>query len=168
MLRGYISHPEFYFHVLNTYRACNMLKCFSTPCYHTLLYRYHVKITPCVFLTSGHDAFCIFHNSSPFGKQNVCQRTVSLSWGPGHGLLEQAPLCAAPSPAVALGGRIGVLGAHLWNLLYKSEEQMEGVTWKSKQSLDHMWDADVAKEGGRRYIWKFSKSFDWNWFFSSS
>lgn len=140
----------------DTYRECIMLKCFSAPCYHTLLYYCHVRVISYFFLTSGIIPFGSFRTCPV--ESRICQRTVSLWWGPGHGLLGQALLHGTPSPAVAEGASI--LAAYLCNLLYRSEEQLERVIWKSKMSLDYFWYADVAKEIGRIYINSLSSQLE--------
>lgn len=137
----------------DTYRECNMLKCFSALCYHTLLYHCCVRVISCVLLTSGMMPFAPFI-TCPFGMQGLPEESEALvrTWA--------WPACSGPSPcntssaspAVAVGEGTSILAAHLCNLLYRSEEQLERLTQKSKMSLDHFWYADVAKEIGRIYI----------------
>lgn len=134
----------------DTYRECYRIKCFTAPCYHTLLYHYHVRVIDYVFLTSGVIPFASFI-TCPFGKQSLPEDSEPLvrtwAWPAGSG-----PSPFNTMPVVAVGEGESILAAHLCNLLYRSEEQLKRVTWKFKMSLEHFWYANVAKEIGRIYI----------------
>lgn len=87
MLRGY-KPPFMLPSCPDTYRECNMLKCFSAPCYHTLLYHYHVRVISYVFLTSGIIPFASFI-TFPVGKQSLPEDSEPLvrtwAWPAGSG-----------------------------------------------------------------------------------
>lgn len=154
-----INHPAFYLCILNTYRACNVLKCFSTPCYHTLLYLYHVEVTPHIVLTSGRITsswplvamlFASFitlllleRREFARGWWAFCENLGMACWirplSMQHHLQQWHWEVGQPSWQHIL--------VQVWRAGGESNSEIQPVP-----ALDHLWDADVGKELGRRCI----------------